>query len=629
MDLERGSETQNQGEFKISRGLHYVTESGVGQAKDAPLAKWVSTDEIIPSIWCMRYSDPENLGRYLLTGRGGIKTGQIQSQNPQVLVLGESSGRGSSREHAQLALRGAGIELVVGDNLAKIFEDNCHNYGIHTLSLKKAREMGVFERGSISMNELMSQYDLVTRDILAYGGLLPYTKARVERKIRIPEITTRMRQMTIAEKIIARSARTPQGDAGVEAVQPGDAVIVKTDKKYAYELQTIISQQVLEETFGSDTSIKSKNVWLFEDHLAHMGPDNPVTKRHRDAQRAFARKFQIPEYRVEENGVEGICHTVMLESHVLPGDLVLGNDSHTCHLGAANALALGKGASEFAAAVVTEDTPLVVPESIRIELRGNLNPGITSKDVMLHLISRKQFRDDLVAANRILQFGGEALNRLEFDDQAVLTNMAIEGQAYTGIIEPNEKLIEYMTGRHNLDRAIIERMLVYPDNDARYYRRFILDLSTVGRMVALPGDTQNAVPLEEVKGVEAQFFYIGSCAGGKIKDLREAARVLDGRKVASGVELQIQASSRLVREQAEKEGLIQIFTEAGVKVITQGCGACMGATEDSSERTEVVLSDTDRNFRGRMGKHRKVYLASSAVVAASAVAGGICAPKDL
>jgi len=594
------------------------------------LLDWVSTDQIIPSVWCMQYSDPENLGKYLLTGVRGINPGDIQNSSADTLVVGKSFGRGSSREHAQLALKGAGIKFVIAESAERIFRENCRNYGIFVLPSVSEVSRKLIRGEMVELDDILSHYDKLSQDIYRAGGLLPYTRSRLEGYVRLPLVDTAKRPMTIAEKIIAKNTRVNGiGDDGVIAVKPGDVLLARVDKKYAYELQTIISQKVLNDTFGESAPVNNTNTWLFEDHLALMPHDVPVTVRHRDAQRAFAEKYGITEYRAGRDGVEGICHTVMLENHVLPGELVLGNDSHTCHLGAVNALAVGKGASEFAAALITGDIPLQVPETIKVNLRGKLKEGITSKDLMLNILSRRDLKDELIASNRVLQFGGEALEEMELDDQTVLTNMAIEGQAFTGIIEPNKKIIEFVIEKHGMQRKDVEAMLVYPDPDATYFDVLDIDLENIQRMVALPGDTQNAVPIEEIRGTKINFAYIGSCTGGKLKDLREVAAVLKGRKISGGVEMQIQASSKSVYEKAKDEGLIEIFNNAGAKVIGQGCGNCMGATEEARLRVANAITSTNRSFEHRMGKNTNAYLASPAVVAASAVIGEICAPEDL
>src|SRR3989344_7541569 len=195
------------------------------------LLDWTNTDQLIPSQYCMQFSDSENLGRYLGTGHEGIKTGDIKESNSQVLVLGESAGRGSSREHLQLALRGAGIGFVIARSFERIFWENCRNWGIFTLPLDSDVAAKLIRGEAVKREEVLSHYDKLSRDILSFGGLLPYTKARIEGRVSIPDISTASRPMTIAERIIARNTRVKGSlTDGVVAVKPGDVLIAKVDK---------------------------------------------------------------------------------------------------------------------------------------------------------------------------------------------------------------------------------------------------------------------------------------------------------------------------------------------------------------------------------------------------------------
>lgn len=588
----------------------------------------ISTDQIIPSQWCMSYSDGENLSRYLLTGLEGINPGDIKGKF-QAIVAGKSFGQGSSREHVQLALMSAGINVVITESCERIFDENCRNNGIFSLSLEDRTSRKLLEGEFVDLDALLMGRDYLSRRIILNGGLLEYTKARLGRVESVPEPESiAPGAMTIAEKIIAKNVKR-QDEIGVDAVRPHQAVIVSIDSGYAYELQSVVTREVLEQTFGQDAPLRAEKFILFEDHLALMESDDIATIRHRREQAEFAQKYGIKLYSVSDEGVEGICHTVMLDKHILPGQLVLGNDSHTCTGGAANALAIGKGASDFAAALLTEDIAILVPESIRFNLQGHFQEGVTSKDLMLYILSMPQFKDDFIGSRRVFEFGGRELDDMPFDDQVVLANMAIEGQGFTGIIEPNRQLVRFMQEKHNLTSREVNQMLVYPDKNADYAYRFNINLSEIEKMIAMPGNTQNGVPLSSVLGVSVDLAYIGSCTGGKIKDLREVADILKGRKIHPNIRMKIQASSLSVFRQAESEGLLDVFKSAGAQIVKPGCGDCMGATKDAFEKEEIVISDTNRNFPRRMGSKRTVYLANPGVVAASAVAGEICDPEDL
>ena len=471
MSPERRQEkTKHKEQFQLTGRVFYLTKDpeliraqiegiDLGLVDPKDLRDRISTDEIIPSWASMRHSDPEHLGRFLLTGIPEIKPDDLKGKF-QIIVAGKSFGRGSSREHAQLALRGAEIELVAATSHERIFKDNCANYDIFTLKTTDPHYQQIIEKKPIPIENLLAGEDQISREIIEAGGLLPYTKARLEGKTSLPEVETPIRPMTIAEKIIAKHAKIAH-KTDLISVKPGDTMFVGIDSGYAYELQSVISQEVLEQTFPFAAPVKPEKFYLFEDHLALMESDDPVTVRHRENQKTFAEKYGLKLYHVTDEGVEGICHTVMVERHILPGDLVLGNDSHTCTGGAANALAVGKGASEFAAALLTEDVSLTVPETIRFDLQGQLAKGVTSKDLMLHILSLPEMRDELLGSNRVWEFGGPSLDEMPFDDQLVLTNMTIEGQGFTGIIEPNEQLVNYMMTQHKLHRTEVMRMLIY------------------------------------------------------------------------------------------------------------------------------------------------------------------------
>src|SRR3989344_4873916 len=272
------------------------------QVKDPELlCDRISTDQIIPSRWCMSYSDEQNLGRYLLTGVEGIKPGDIAGKF-QVIDCGMSFGRGSSREHAQLALKGAGIKVVIARSVERLFRENCINHGIFVLDYDSFQAQKLLETGEITIAEIIEGESHLTGQIIKHGGLMPFTRARLEGKILTPEIITPARDMTIVEKIFARHAKT-RGGVGVVAVKPADEAFVEIDSKYAYELQTVISQTVLGKEFGDIAPVNPEETYLFEDHLALMESDDPVTIRHRNSQRAFAQKYAIVQYKVEDEGV--------------------------------------------------------------------------------------------------------------------------------------------------------------------------------------------------------------------------------------------------------------------------------------------------------------------------------------
>lgn len=591
----------------------------------------ISTDTITPARFCATYTGEEDLGQVLLVDIPGrlIRHGDITGKF-DIIVAGESFGKGSSREHCQLALKQAGITTVIARSTERIFRDNCTNYGINALDLTSAASQKLLSGTGANQAELTANLSPISRDIFRSGGLIPYLIARLEGRVSLPEIATPQRAMTIAEKIIALHAVKNNGKIGISSVKPGDELFIQIDKGYAYEVQSIISKAVLEREAPGFQVPEPERFYFFEDHSAlFAGSESAAIQRR--LQRDLVSTIPGSKlYGIDaEEGVEGICHTVMLEKHTRPGDVVMGNDSHTVHLGAANALAIPKGASDMAGAFLTGDVLSTVPETIRVNLRGELPPNVTSKDLMLYILSLQPVKNGFTRS-KVLEYGGPALDQMPFDDQSVLTNMTSEANGFTGIISPNEMLASFMMQKHNLTRQEVEQIFVYSDSNAQYANAqldddpFDIDLSTIEPMIATPGDPQNGVPISQIGDIPVNIAYIGSCTGGKLKDLEDVAAVLKGKKVAPGVKLYVQASSQTTRAEAQKRGLIEIFQEAGAQFLLPGCGACMNAGPGSSEEGETTISDTNRNFYGRMGAG-ETYLASAIIVAESALAGKITA----
>lgn len=436
--------------------------------------------------------------------------------------------------------------------------------------------------------------------------------------------------MTIAEKIIARNSLNTDGNTGIGSVKPGDEVVATPNIYYGYELQTNATVKALREEFGEDIEVRNPSkAFFYEDHTALLKDERMATLRREQA--GFAKPLGITVYEIDPvRGAPAICHTDMVENHALPGQLVLGNDSHTCTVGSLNTLAVGKGSLDLAGALAYDKMVLTVPETIRINLSGRLPEGVSIKDFMLQFGAMSQLKQDRVGSGRVFEFGGEALDEIPFDEQIKLTNMSIELLGFTGIIEPNSQIVKFLTERRGMNEEEIRNLMIEADKGAEYSNTFDIDLSSVEPTVATPGDTQNGKPLSEIKEqrVRIDKVYIGSCTHGTVEDLRQSAKVLKGRKIADGMKLYVQASSRENQQRAEEEGLIKEHIDAGAELLPIGCGACISAGPGSTEEGEIGLFATNRNFPGRTGKG-ETYLSSPAVAAASAVAGYICGPEDL
>ncbi|MEZ4225185.1 MAG: aconitase family protein [Polyangiaceae bacterium] len=613
----------------------------------------ISTDEITPG-WVCYYFD-ETLARYCLVGlRGGvIEKDSIKGGGFSVIVSGRSKGCGSSRETAPYSELKAGIKLVVAQSIEKIYGQNCQNIGLLTTTDFSILER--IQRGeAIDISEFTKGLDPISAQIVEQGGLFDYNKRRMAGEIAPPPVTTRARPMTLCEKIIARRAiaDAKTGALGVDAVQPGDALFVRTDVRFSHEYVTPMADSLFRAGFGPEAKVtEPESVFAFRDHLTFL--DRVMPDAHRkmglDAQAAslktvqetFSKRHGIRLYgEVERDGKtvgsEAICHNKVIEELALPGQVVAGTDSHTCMAGALGCFAFGVGSTDMANAWFTRDVRVRVPETVRFVLTSELAPGVCAKDVMLHILSLPHFKTGK-GIGQVLEFAGSGIGGLSLDERATLTNMAVEAGSFTGIIEADERVVEYLSAMRGLDKERLRPLIVRADEGASYAAVFEVDLSKIVPMVATPGDPRNGVPLRELAAqgdVAVSIAYGGSCTGGKKADMDMYAAVLQraldkGKRVAEGVKLYIQFGSQHIRDYAIERGYIDVFNRAGAELVDPSCGACIRAGPGvSMSADEVTVSAINRNFPGRSGPG-KVYLASPLVVAASAVAGKIVSPDSI
>ncbi len=335
----------------------------------------------------------------------------------------------------------------------------------------------------------------------------------------------------------------------------------------------------------------------------------------------------------EEHGSEAICHNAVVEDIALPGQLVIGTDSHTCMAGVLGCFAFGVGSTDMANAWYTKDIRVKVPEVVRFVLTGEKRADVSAKDVMLKILSSDYMKEGK-GIGQVLEFAGEGIRDWTIDERATLTNMAVEAGGFTGIIEPDEVVTEYLVRMRGLDAEEIREGFLTSDPNAEYAARFEIDLAEIRPMVALPGDPRNGIDIEDLDAeVKIDAAYGGSCTGGKKSDMDMYAAVLRraverGQRVAPGVRLYIQFGSQKIKEYARERGYIELFERAGAELIDPSCGACINAGPGASQTVETVtVSAQNRNFPGRSGPG-KLYLASPYVVAASAIAGRIVAPEE-
>ena len=639
----------------LSQDAELVRRQLAGEAvrhDPGSLADDVSTDEMTPA-WACYYFD-ERLGRYCLVGmRGGAVTeGSIAAGGFEILVGGANFGCGSSRETAPYAQLVAGIKLVVAKSFARIYAQNCLNIGLSITT-----DFGVLERvargEALDASQLVAGEGELGQEIARAGGLLAHARARVAGSARLPKVGTTTRPQTLVEKIIAAHAVSgAHGERpGVPAVSPGEALFVRADLRFSHDYVTPMADALFRRAFGEDARVAApENVLLFRDHLTFvehvLGADArrlPLLDQARllpEVQARFAERHGLRLFgEVSEDGVprgsEAICHEAILEAFAVPGSVVVGTDSHTSTAGALGCLAFGVGSSDMAAAWLTRDVRLRVPETVRVVLRGRLRPGTCAKDVMLTLFGTPLVREGKTTG-RVLEFGGDGVGTLSLDERATLANMSVEAGALTGIVETDARVLAEAAALRGIPAADLAERALAPDGGADYAGEIVIELGSVEPMLALPGDPRNVLPLSELASApdaprRIDIAYGGSCTGGKREDMDFYAAVLGpaaarGEQRAAGVQLFVQFGSQRVRRHAKERGYLEIFQRVGATVLDPACGACIAAGPGVSTRaSEVTVSASSRNFRGRSGPGR-VILASPMVVAASALAGELAAP---
>jgi 3-isopropylmalate/(R)-2-methylmalate dehydratase large subunit len=607
----------------------------------------INTDAMTPAWTCFDWR-PADIARnayagLMVDGQRLFPEGALADGNFEVIVSGQRKGVGSSRETAVQAEKWSGIRIAIAASFAPIHARNNINQGVLMGDHAIVTRLQAGEK--IPLSAFTRGWDPLTKQIIEHGGLFSFTKALACGKVDMPPRDTGARPMTMAEKILARHVGDEPGDI---YVKPGDPVCVRVDGGYSHEFTTAQVHAFLTEEHGEGYSVANPAKFaVFEDHLIYadgvprMAPFSPKIQILRDLQRAFQKKTGVQDFSAVDGISPGICHTIAREKIIEPGDFIQATDSHTCMGGSVGALAYGVGATEYAALIHAGFTFIVVPESIRFELTGALRPGVTAKDVMLFILANHARQQ--LTLDRVMEFGGPGLASLSPDERATLANMATECSAKAGVVEADDATLQWIAARRpGSDVAALRARVVAPDRGASYAGgTHTIDLSTIRPMVATPGDAAKGIPsdptngayIDELGDVRLDIAYGGSCTAGKEDDIEMYARVMSeasaaGKRVADGVDFYIQFGSRDVEDFAKRRGYLEVFQKTGVKVISPGCGACIGCGPGvSANAKQVTVSAINRNYQGRSGPGQ-LYLASPLNVAASAVAGKIVAYEE-
>jgi 3-isopropylmalate/(R)-2-methylmalate dehydratase large subunit len=622
------------------------------EADAGPLRDDVSTDEITPMSVLTRFD--ERLGRFPYLGfrtggRNPVGPDAVRAGGFRVTVAGHRYGKGSSREHSPLAEYRAGIRLVIAKSFERIYRQNADNLGLFT-----STDFGLIERirrgEPIGVDELVASRDSLAASILRSGGLLRYGVQHMRNIDAAGDTgeTTERAPRTLAQKILARHVLRTEGTG--TAISPGAGVFVRADWRFIHEYYTGMATHMLHAAFGKPLALHDPGTILaFEDHLSYAHRSElhvrngllPDVRELSAAHRQFASDYGLTNhgYLSEagdgigiEEGSEGISHAMMAERHALPGQVVVGTDSHTPHSGALGCIAFGVGTTDMANAFVTGAVRMTVPPSLRIEYHGSLAPGVTAKDLVLHLLADPKIRAG-AGVGKVFEFAGSAIAQLSTDERTTLTNMTAELGGFTGIVAPDAETVRFLKERRGIDFAIEPWMC--SDAGAPYADVIDIDCARITPMLAAPGDPGNGVALGELaERPRIDIAYGGSCTAGKRDDFDHYHEVLAwaaarGLRVPADVNLYLQFGTSDVRDYCARRGYLDTFERVGAILLQPSCGACANCGPGASTNAgQVTISAINRNFPGRSGPGQ-VWLASPPTVVASALAGRIASFAEL
>lgn len=556
----------------------------------------INTDDIIPAKRGTN-GNLNHLAQYAL--EHVIGPGNLLKYD--VIEAGENFGCGSSREFAPIAIQAAGIQKVRANSFAEIFYRNSINIGLPLEITGKPLQNPAVEA------------------IVAAGGLIAFNQQRRQGKVDIPQSQTLARPMTVAEKLLAQSS-------GNRYVQPGEVVFAQVDLAMSHDAIAGPVGALFQQQFGPNATVWNPDkIVLVADHFIQVNDirqDTGATTLYQQMV-DFAKQQSCHLFDVVSPGeAAGICHVLLPEQgFVRPGMMIAGTDSHSCTYGAFGSFSTGVGTTDMANLFAMGDLWIRVPATLRIELSGELPESVSAKDIMLFILGQIGCNG---ATGKVLEFVGSVVEQLPMDERMTLANMAIECGAMCGLMPVDQLTRQYVKAR--TDKPFTE---VRADLDAQYERTYQFDLSQLSPQVAAPPTPDQVVPVRDLDSVAITRAFIGSCTGGKLHDLAEAAAVIKGQRVDPAVSLFVVPASQAVKKQAEALGYLSTLEQAGATILKSGCGACINAGRGVLGEEETGIYATNRNFKGRSGDPSgRNYLASPRTVAISAVRGEIsdCLP---
>ena len=611
-----------------------------------PLRDDISTDEITPVAILSHYD--ATLGEFAHTGlrcagHSPITRGQLRAAGFGVLVAGQRYGKGSSREHSPTAERLAGIQLVFAQSFERIYRQNADNIGLWTstnFELLERLERGEVKTLEALLPDLLAERQDLGGSILQAGGLLHWSQQHLTTGATTPHENAVPSPQTLFEKILSRHLlSTPSTPTHPQA---GDGVFVQADWRFIHEYYTGMANTLLRGALGEHYTLqRPEQIVVFEDHTSYVNESPahvrggliPQMRAMNQAQRDFAAHHGLKMHRTltdaeaaldDGRNVAGISHAMMAEHYALPGQVVVGTDSHTPHSGALGCVAFGVGTTDMANAFVTGAVRVTWPESIRLDLQGRLPHGVTAKDLVLHLLAQPFIRSGC-GVGKVFEFAGDGIAHLSTDERATLTNMCAELGGLTGIVAPDAETLRFLRERRGVDIKLADWM--HSDPGAHYGHTMAVDLASLEPMLARPGDPGQGLPLSQLQErVRIDMAYGGSCTAGKREDFDHYHAVLawglaNGLRIPKHVQVFLQYGTTAVRDYCISRGYDRTFAAMGVRMLQPSCGACANCGPGSStDASQVTVSAINRNFPGRSGPG-EVWLASPPTVMASALAG--------
>lgn len=623
--------------------------SGLG----APLPKLrddLSTDEIIP-LPAMVHFDAQ-LGRHPYTGV------RVQGQNPigenaiaragiRVVVGGKRYGKGSSREHAVVAERSAGVQLVIAEGFERIYRQNADNVGLWTSTDFSLLDQ--LARGEpVRLEQVLAGRDPLAQRIVQAGGLLAFGRQTLQ-TLPVAAPPAAQGPRTLFEKIIdAHRVQVPGLGVGLDGGD--DVAFVRVDRRFIHEYYTGMIDHLLDHA-PAGALHDPASVLCFEDHLSYVHESpvhvnqgllplvNGLSMAHRDFVRRHGLtqhgyRHDLPAGDARNAGSQGISHAMMTERYACPGELIVGTDSHTTHLGAVGCVALGVGSTDMANALLTGVVRVPLAPSLLVRVNGALPAGVMAKDVVLHLLARQDVRTG-AGVGKVFEFTGQAVHAMSVDERATLTNMCAELGGLTGVVAPDAETLRFLQERRG--GVPHDTQPWCSDAGAHYAQVIDLDAAQLSPWVAKPGDPGHGVALQALPVSErphVDLAYGGSCTAGKRSDFDAYHAVLawaqtQGLRVPQGTELLLQYGTEDVQAYCQAQGYDATFEAMGVRVLHPACGACANCGPGVSTRADqVTVSAINRNFPGRSGPGQ-VWLASPYTVVASALAGRLVSWAEL